>query len=409
MKILVANLGSTSFKFRLFDFSDGERQLARGSIDRIGLGDSNLVLEMDGRSHSSTIHCDGHSSALRLCLDELNAQCEPGETLELDGIGFKAVHGGRYSGVQIVTEDVLDAMSELNDIAPAHNPIYVSAMRELRTAFPNIPLVAAFETGFHLDQQSVSRSYAIPGEWSEDLLIQKWGFHGASHRYISQRIHQLATNGNRVISMHLGGSSSLCAIRDGKSVQTSMGMSPQSGLPQSNRVGDFDPFSLPRIMERTDKTLEEVLALLANESGLLGVSGVSGDMRDRFLWKRPRPKETIARDSPWTCMCPRPADTWVDSWWPWAAWISWFSPEAPERTASQFVARSVRDWTSLASNWTRPKTTRQTASAESRPTQVVSRFGSSPRMKRLLSPGSRRKFSAFENESLKGKSCFWQK
>jgi acetate kinase len=172
-------------------------------------------------------------------------------------------------------------MAEMNDVAPAHNPPYIHAMRLIREKLPEIPLVAAFETDFHRTIPDRLRYYAIPKGWSDDLRIKRWGFHGASHRWIAQRVSELLGRGDlRVISCHLGGSSSLCAIRNGQSVMTSMGMSPQSGLPQNNRVGDFDPFALPLIMRATGKSLGEVLSDLASRAGLRGLSGTSGDLRD---------------------------------------------------------------------------------------------------------------------------------
>jgi acetate kinase len=172
-------------------------------------------------------------------------------------------------------------MEEMCGVAPAHNPPYIAAMRLLADKLPQIPLVAAFETDFHTTNPQCNQLYAIPYEWSESGCVRRWGFHGASHRYIAGRTAELLGRTDlRIISCHLGGSSSLCAIRNGHSVATSMGMSPQSGLPQNNRVGDFDAFALPRIMHQTGKSLTEVLSILANQSGLLGVSGVSTDYRD---------------------------------------------------------------------------------------------------------------------------------
>src|SRR5262249_52354251 len=150
------------------------------------------------------------------------------------------------SGVQRVNEHVLRAMESFADVAPAHNPPYIAAMRLLARELPEIPLVAAFETGFHQTIPPENNHYAVPNEWYEQYGIRRWGFHGASHRYIAERTAALLKNpGAMIISCHLGGSSSLCAIRDGKSVANSLGMSPQSGLPHNNRVGDFDPFALP--------------------------------------------------------------------------------------------------------------------------------------------------------------------
>jgi acetate kinase len=185
------------------------------------------------------------------------------------------------TGVQRVDERVLAAMEAYNDVAPAHNPPYVKAMRLLAKELPSIPLVAGFESGFHETIPPANRLYAVPLEWAQKHGVKRWGFHGASHRYIAERTAKLLDKPRvRIISCHLGGSSSLCAIRDGKSVANSLGMSPQSGLPHNNRVGDFDPFALPALMRSTGKTLEQVLDDLANRSGLLGLSGSSNDLRD---------------------------------------------------------------------------------------------------------------------------------
>lgn len=282
MKILVANLGSTSFKYRLFDMSD-ERQLARGGIERIGSSESRCFAEIGGHRQEMTAHVPDHAVAVEQCLAQLSDRENGclGDAAEVSAIGFKAVHGGRVSGVQRVTEDVLAAMEQMNQVAPAHNPPYIASMRLLAERLPQIPLVAAFETGFHATVPDRLRYYAIPKEWGDRLHIKRWGFHGASHRYIGYRMAALLEREDaRVISCHLGGSNSLCAIRGGQSVATSMGMSPQTGLPHNNRVGDFDPFALPVIMQATGKSLEEVLHDLAENSGLLGLSGLSGDVRD---------------------------------------------------------------------------------------------------------------------------------
>ena len=282
MKILVANLGSTSFKYRLFDM-DGERQLARGGIERIGSPESRCTVQIGDKKAEKTLRVPDHAVAVRECLAQLTDP-EMGclkDASEVSAIGFKTVHGGCVTGVQRVTGDLLNAMEEMNDVAPAHNPPYIKAMRLLSERLPEIPLVAAFETDFHRTIPAGNRYYAVPYEWAEQGLIRRYGFHGASHRYIATRTAELlGTNRLRIISCHLGGSSSLCAIRNGQSVANSLGMSPQTGLPHNNRVGDFDPFALPVIMRRTGKTLDEVLRVLANESGLLGLSGVSGDVRD---------------------------------------------------------------------------------------------------------------------------------
>lgn len=283
MKILVANLGSTSFKYRLFHL-DGttEHQVARGGIDRIGQSESRCAVEIGTNKSEATANVPDHAAALKMCLEQLTGEggCLT-DVGEVAGIGFKAVHAGRLSGVRIVNDELLAEMEELFDVAPAHNPPYVKAMRTLKSAFPQIPLVAALETGFHDTIPTAHRSYAIPAEWESKYGVKKWGFHGASHRFVVGRIAELMNRSDlKVISCHLGGSSSICAAENGKSIATSMGMSPQTGLPQNNRVGDFDPFALPYLMRRTGKSLEELLGTLANQSGLAGLSGTSGDLRD---------------------------------------------------------------------------------------------------------------------------------
>jgi len=283
MKVLVANLGSTSFKYRLFDMST-EQQLARGGVERIGSPESRCFVEIGDYQGELTQPVPNHGTAVDACISQLTHPTHGclQDASEIGAIGFKAVHGGRLSGVQRIDEKVLAAMDEMNSVAPAHNPPYMAAMKQLASMSSHIPLVAAFETDFHQTIPEAWKRYAIPASIADALPIRRWGFHGASHRYIGWRTAQLMGRSDaRIISCHLGGSSSLCAIRDGKSMATSMGMSPQTGLPQNNRVGDLDPYSLPLIMEHTGLTLERLLHLLSTEAGLLGLSnGLSGDVRD---------------------------------------------------------------------------------------------------------------------------------
>jgi acetate kinase len=282
VKILVANLGSTSFKYRLYDMAD-ERQLARGGVERIGAAESRCFVEIGERRQELTLPVPDHAVAVRECLAQLTDEAHGclKDASEVSAIGFKAVHGGKFSGVQRVTEELLAAMEAMSPVAPAHNPPYIAAMRLLNERLPEMPLVAAFETGFHLTIPQRLRTYAVPHEWAEKCHVQRWGFHGASHRYIGTRMAEiLGRDDLRIISCHLGGSNSLCAIRGGQSLANSLGMSPQTGLPHNNRVGDFDPFALPVVLKATGKSLEEVLEDLAERSGLLGISGLSGDVRD---------------------------------------------------------------------------------------------------------------------------------
>src|SRR6056297_2556189 len=293
MLILVANLGSTSFKYKLLDVSGNldaagirpdDRVLARGAVERIGDASTSRCEVTIGDYHDvSEMPVPDHGVAVQSCLDQVTDPqhgCLK-DASEVSAIGFKAVHGGRLSGTFPVDDGVLDAMAEMNAAAPAHNPPYIAAMKLLRERFPDLPLIAAFETEFHRTIPDSRTTYAIPDAWTNDYQVRRWGFHGASHQYIAQRTAELLGRDDaRIISCHLGGSSSLTAIAAGKSVMTTMGMTPQTGLPQNNRVGDFDPFALPLIMQRTGETLEVTLKRLAGEGGLLGISGHSGDIRD---------------------------------------------------------------------------------------------------------------------------------
>jgi acetate kinase len=283
MKVLVANLGSTSFKYRLYDLGDpAEPLLARGAVERIGSERSPIQMKTSRGERQDERPVADHGVAVQMCLDQLT---DPQTGVlaapdEVAAIGFKAVHARGVSGVRRVDDSVLEAMDAYADVAPAHNPPYTRAMRMLLERFPNLPLVAAFETGFHATIPEPSRRYAIPDAWATDLGIVRWGFHGASHRYISWRMPELMGRAEvKLISCHLGGSSSLCAIRNGQSVGCSLGMSPQTGLPHNNRVGDFDVFALPAILRETGLGLDQVLHILATQSGLLGLCG-RNDLRD---------------------------------------------------------------------------------------------------------------------------------
>lgn len=283
MKVLVANLGSTSFKYRLYDLGDpSEPMLARGSVERIGSKDARVTIRSPKGEIELVEPVADHGAAVELCLKQLTSP-EFGvltSAEDVSAIGFKAVHARGFTGVQLVTPSVLDAMEAYSDVAPAHNPIYIRAMRMLAARFPRLPLVAAFETGFHATIPDGARRYAVPNEWATSLGVLRHGFHGASHRYIAWRMAELLGRADlKIISCHLGGSSSLCAIRNGESIACSLGMSPQSGLPHNNRVGDFDVFALPVLLRETDMTLEQLLDVLANKSGLEGISG-HRDLRD---------------------------------------------------------------------------------------------------------------------------------
>jgi len=280
MKILVSNIGSTSFKFRLFDMADGEREIAAGGADRIGGEGGSLQLVIDGHSSSRQRDFANHGQCIQFVLDQLVAGGALASPSDLDAVAFKAVMGGDCQPVMFVDEKLLQRMEYFVPVAPAHNPPYIAAMRMFAKVLPDTPLVAAFEPGFHQTMPPRRRYYAVPPNWADRYGIKRYGFHGASHRYIATRLAELMPQAGRVISCHLGGSSSLCAIRDGQSIATSMGLSPQSGLPQCNRAGDLDPYSLKLMAAQTGRDLDALLAELGSGAGLAALSGTGGDMRD---------------------------------------------------------------------------------------------------------------------------------
>lgn len=277
MNVLVANIGSTSFKFRLLDMTD-QRELARGTVEGIGRTGATITLAIGDRPPTTAQQSvPGQADAIRLCLDGLARRLP---TLRIDAVGFKAVHGGHLPDAVRVTPDVLAVMESFAAAAPAHNPAYVAAMKSFAAQMPEVPLVAAFETGFHRTIPASRVTYAIPHEWTEQYGVRRYGFHGASHRYVAARVAELVGRGDaRIVSCHLGGSSSVCAMHSGRSVASSFGMTPQSGLPQNNRVGDFDAYALLLLRARTGLEMDELLGRMAREGGLLGISGVSNDMQ----------------------------------------------------------------------------------------------------------------------------------
>lgn len=257
MKILVANIGSTSFKYRLFT-TDTMQVVAQGKVERIGQPGS---------------CCPDYDSAIRQCLDDVGGK--------LDCVAFKAVFAGPLSGARLVNDELLAAMEDFTFFAPAHNPPYIAAMRAFGKTLPDTPLVALLETAFFTQMDDAALTYSVPFEWKEKYGIRRYGFHGASHRAASERARQLAGKDDiRHISCHLGGSSSMAAIRNGVAIDTSFGMSPQSGLPHNNRTGDLDVFAVLYMMKKKSLSIDEMARILGSQSGLAGVSGTSGDVRD---------------------------------------------------------------------------------------------------------------------------------
>jgi acetate kinase len=266
MKCLIPNIGSTSFKYRVLDMPQ-ESVLGEGRVERIG--------QPGGE-------CADYPAAIRKCIDDVVG---PGKALkslsEVEAVGFKVVHPGPMPGPRLVDENLFAAMDDFAFFAPAHNPPYVAAMRAFRHELPGVPLVAVFETTPYAPLDEAATTYAVPYEWRTEFGIRRYGFHGASHRSASERIRALMGQPDlRHISCHLGGSSSIAAFRDGVAIDTSFGTSPQSGLPQNNRVGDIDAFAVLYMMKKLGVDADEMARILGSQSGLAGISGRSGDIRD---------------------------------------------------------------------------------------------------------------------------------
>ncbi len=283
MKLLVSNVGSTSLKFKLFEMP-AETVLCEAKVERVGSTTSaiysykNLVtgFKTAGENLSIPTYGDG----IHLFLGDMT-HSEHGVAAsveEVGGVGFKSVLSKGYYGVHELTDEVMQGMQDRLFVAPVHNAAYIEAIGQFRSILPGIPMVGVFETAFHTTIPLERRLYSVPYEWYEKTGLMKMGYHGASHSYIAQQA-AAAGKAERVISCHLGGSCSICAIQDGKSVDTSFGFSLQTGVMHANRCGDVDPYIVPFMLEE-GLSMEEVLKGLGKQGGLLGISGVSNDLRE---------------------------------------------------------------------------------------------------------------------------------
>lgn len=280
MKILVLNLGSTSFKFKLLDFSSGETVLASGGVESIGSPKGAYHVKMPDAVDKGECSCSVHGEAMDLCIDKLVKNHIIDSIGDVDAVGYKAVHGGSIIGARFVDDELMKVMEDFSSFVPAHNPIYLNTMRALRHKYPQLRQAAYFETSFHATMPEYRAIYGVPYEWCKDYGIRRYGFHGSSHSYIAWKLHELEPSARRIISIHLGGSSSLCAIKDQKSIAESMGATTQSGLFHNNRVGDLDVFCIPDLIKRYHGDADEVFRQLSTKGGFLGISGVSNDLRE---------------------------------------------------------------------------------------------------------------------------------
>jgi len=281
MIVVVCNVGSTSLKFKVYEMP-AEAELATGKIDRIGpAGGSTVSYRSPQVILDREIGTVNYGSAVRIMIECISGDASDTSSPQMiDAVGFKTVHARGINDTCLLDDDIIERMEEYSSVAPSHNPPYLRAIRLVREFLPTTPLIGVFEAHFHKTIPDRLAAYALPFEFFAEGL-RKYGFHGSSHHYISLRIAELEGNrARRVISCHLGGSSSLCAILDGKSLDTSMGFSPQSGLPQGTRCGDIDPYVMVHLQKDKGYTLDQVEDLLGRKSGLLGLSGVSAEMSD---------------------------------------------------------------------------------------------------------------------------------
>jgi len=283
VKILVANVGSTSFKFKLYDMP-AEGILAQGKIENIGSPESPYQFEVGASKADGVESFPDYEDALSRTIKFLT---EGNDAIlrslkSLSAIGFKTVHGKGMRECCYLDEPTLAAMEAYNFLAPAHNPPYIKAIRIFAKLVPEIPLVGLFEPAFHRSIPDYAYTYGIPYDLTQKHDIRKYGFHGASHRYLAERAPAflgLDPGAARIVSCHLGGSSSICAIKNGRSVDTSMGFSPQSGVLNAKRCGDLDPFVALYLQKAEGLSVDQVADQLHSKSGLLGIAGVSGDMK----------------------------------------------------------------------------------------------------------------------------------
>ena len=283
MNILICNVGSTSLKYQLFDMDAGEKVLCAGGAERVGAEKSLFYHKnnLTGDAVNQEAVFPTHREAICAMLEQLLCGCIASLS-EISCVGFKVVHAKGVTGVQYLTEDVLRAMADFNSVAPAHNPPYIAAIRQFKNLMPDTPMIGSFETAFHANMPPEAYLYSIPLELSKQHAIRRYGFHGASLEYLSTwTAEKMGRNDLKLVCCHLGGSGSLCAVKDGISIDTTMGMGLQCGVLQNNRIGDIDPYIIFHLVEECGMELGEVKTMLQSKSGLYGLSGgVSNDLRD---------------------------------------------------------------------------------------------------------------------------------
>ena len=285
MKILVVNCGSSSIKYQLINM-ENEKLMAKGYLEKIGLPDSFLTHNVNGEKHKIEKVVKNHEEGIKLVLEQLTHP-EYGVITnlnEIGAVGHRVLHGGeKLSDSVLITDEVIDVIKDCIPLGPLHNPAQLKGIEACKEVMKNIPMVAVFDTAFHQTLPKKAYLYAIPYEYYEKYSIRKYGFHGTSHRLVSKRAAELVNKpieDLKIITCHLGQGASLCAVKGGKSVDTSMGFTPLAGVPMGTRSGDIDPSIVTFLMKKENLTPDEMDTILNKKSGKLGVSGVSPDDRD---------------------------------------------------------------------------------------------------------------------------------
>lgn len=286
MKILVLNCGSSSVKYKLIESKDG-KVLAEGGVEKIGLPDSFLKYKRpDGSKETLTVSMPDHKAAVKNVLNVLT-DAKDGvikDYAEIEAVGHRVVHGmEKFNKSMLITPEVIEKVKECYPVAPLHNPANITGIEAVTELIPGVPQVAVFDTAFHQTMPAKAYMYAIPYEDYTDYGVRRYGFHGTSHRYVSKRACEflrLNYKDQKIITCHIGNGASITAIEDGKSVDTSMGLTPTEGLMMGTRVGDIDPGALTYLMKCRGLNVDGLSDLINKKSGVLGISGISSDMRD---------------------------------------------------------------------------------------------------------------------------------
>ncbi len=281
MKILSVNCGSSSLKFQMYEMPE-EKALISGVFERIGIDGSFYTIKINGEKIKKEAELKDHKKAFEILIDELKENKVVESLDEIKGIGHRVVQGGAYfDKTVVVTEDVIAKIDELSALAPLHNPAAIVGIRAAQAVVPNAVQTVVFDTAFHQTMEEETYLYAVPYEWYTDYKVRRYGAHGTSHKYVSLRANEILGRTNtKLITCHIGNGASISAVRDGKCINTSMGLTPNAGLIMGSRCGDIDATIVPYIMEKTKMSPKEMDTALNKQSGLLGISGVSSDSRD---------------------------------------------------------------------------------------------------------------------------------